>query len=548
MSLSRRIFLVMLGLFCGSGMLLQLITNRLTTTGFQDVMQQIGGSMDEMQVSTVQSIEAMGAESAQDLLEEIKIAIGESLQPGEAEKFLYIAEQQEKLSSLTEFSFFGPDGMVELSSSADAEGRVAPPEVWEEARSMRTRVVVNDEEHIGLYEPLFADADMNRFHPDMALGQFYGMIYVELSKEKINETVAHERDLIAAALAQGEASFGDAFRRGLWVSGIGLLLSIAVVALALHLTINRTVRRPIHHIMATLQEGADKVSQYSHEVANASQTVAHGSSGQSEALQDTSKSIEEIATMAEAHAKSSKNVGEMAERNSNSVVEAQRLVQGTQAASKDAQDATHRLASAMSELKDSSVQTAKIIQTIDAIAFQTNLLALNAAVEAARAGDAGKGFAVVAEEVRSLAQQSAGAVGETSALIEEARARTDNGVRATTEVEKLLDEIFQSVEKAVAHVTEIAAASLEQLAVVETMAAGSGNQSKGISRINEVMTKINESTVETAASAEESASVSMELGQQADNLRNVVCHLEALVSGQKQNGSALGEETLSGSA
>ena len=226
MSLSRRIFLVMLGLFCGSGMLLQLITNRLTTTGFQDVMQQIGGSMDEMQVSTVQSIEAMGAESAQDLLEEIKIAIGESLQPGEAEKFLYIAEQQEKLSSLTEFSFFGPDGMVELSSSADAEGRVAPPDVWEEARSMRTRVVVNDEEHIGLYEPLFADADMNRFHPDMALGQFYGMIYVELSKEKINETVAHERDLIAAALAQGEASFGDAFRRGLWVSGIGLLLSI----------------------------------------------------------------------------------------------------------------------------------------------------------------------------------------------------------------------------------------------------------------------------------------------------------------------------------
>ena len=85
-------------------------------------MQQIQGSMDEMQVATAESIEAMGVESAQDLLEEIKIAIGESLQPGEAEKFLYIAEEQEKLSSLTEFSFFGPDGMVELSSSTDAKG------------------------------------------------------------------------------------------------------------------------------------------------------------------------------------------------------------------------------------------------------------------------------------------------------------------------------------------------------------------------------------------------------------------------------------------
>ncbi len=56
---------------------------------------------------------------------------------------------------------------------------------------------------------------------------------------------------------------------------------------------------------------------------------------------------------------------------------------------------------AMEAIKASSDDIAKIIKTIDEIAFQTNILALNAAAEAARAGDAGLGFAVVAEKVRN---------------------------------------------------------------------------------------------------------------------------------------------------
>jgi methyl-accepting chemotaxis protein len=169
----------------------------------------------------------------------------------------------------------------------------------------------------------------------------------------------------------------------------------------------------------------------------------------------------------------------------------------------------------MEGIKASSAEIAKIIKTIDEIAFQTNLLALNAAVEAARAGEAGAGFAVVAEEVRALAQRSATAARETAGKIEVALQRSEDGSRISSEVSGVLTQMVEQVRRMETLVGEIAGAS--------------GEQSQGIAQVNQAVSDMDKVTQTNAAGAEESAAAAQELSAQSRQLQRLVSDLRQLV-------------------
>jgi methyl-accepting chemotaxis protein len=164
--------------------------------------------------------------------------------------------------------------------------------------------------------------------------------------------------------------------------------------------------------------------------------------------------------------------------------------------------------SAMSRIEDASRQIEQIIEVIDEIAFQTNLLALNAGIEAARAGDAGKGFAVVAQEVRELAQRSAGAAREIKGLINKSTQEVNSGSHLVQETGAVLASISQQIVSVSSHVDMIATASRDQAAALHEV-NGSVNQMDQMTQQNAIM-------------VDEATAASRQLANQADTLMMLV--------------------------
>jgi methyl-accepting chemotaxis protein len=206
-----------------------------------------------------------------------------------------------------------------------------------------------------------------------------------------------------------------------------------------------------------------------------SHVLSESSSRQAAALEETSSSLDEMASMTR--------------QNASNTAEANKLMVAAKQAIEKANVSMADLTRSMKEIAVASEQTQKIIKSIDEVAFQTNLLALNAAVEAARAGEAGAGFAVVADEVRNLAMRATDSAKNTASLIEDIVKKVRGGESLVTITNEVFSEVTASSTKVVELMGEIAAASQEQ--------------SQGIEQVNRAMTEMNQVTQQTAANAEE---------------------------------------------
>lgn len=250
----------------------------------------------------------------------------------------------------------------------------------------------------------------------------------------------------------------------------------------------------LNEIFREINTASEQVSAGAGQIADSSQTLSQGSEEQASSIEEITSSITEIA--------------EQVKQNAANATQADGL---SLTAKKDAvkgNDQMKEMLNAMHDINEASANISKIIKVIDDIAFQTNILALNAAVEAARAGQYGKGFAVVAEEVKNLAQQSAGAAKETTTMIEGSVEKVDIGTKIASNTAQALNEIVESTTKAADLVGHIASASNEQATAV--------------SQVNQAIEQVSQVVQTNSATAEESASASEELSSQAEMLKQMV--------------------------
>jgi len=317
-------------------------------------------------------------------------------------------------------------------------------------------------------------------------------------KRALDELVVWNRDqgrknAQAATAAAGSAIFWT-WTILLFAAASGILLAFFIV---------RSINRVLRQAVAELSAGAEQTASAALQVASSSQSLAQGSSEQAASLEETSASSEEINSMARKNTDNSRMAAELVAKSQHKFVETNQSLEQTVAA--------------MGEINAQSGKISKIIKVIDEIAFQTNILALNAAVEAARAGEAGMGFAVVADEVRNLAQRCAQAARDTSALIEESIAKSNDGKIKVDQVAAAFHAITEE--------------SGQVKMLVDEVNLGSQEQTRGIEQVGKAIAQMEQVTQKTAANAEESASAAEELNAQSETVKGIVERLTAMVGG-----------------
>lgn len=266
--------------------------------------------------------------------------------------------------------------------------------------------------------------------------------------------------------------------------------------------IRKAIIRPISRSAAELGEIANEIHSAVHEISTASREHAEETAREAAFIEESFCALEEIYIMAKTNAEKAVKADETVSRSSLKKAE-------------QAMRALEELTRFMTEVSLESEKTTEVVKSIDSIASQTNLLSLNAAVEAARAGEYGAGFSIVASEVRSLAQNTAGAAKTTADRISETVGKIRNGAQRMEEANALFEDMSETNK------------NLRKL--FKDIALASGDQVDRIAQIRNAVGQIEKTIQANTEKAVRTASASESMNLRSKKMKQMANRLAALV-------------------
>ncbi|WP_159449961.1 methyl-accepting chemotaxis protein [Clostridium massiliodielmoense] len=268
------------------------------------------------------------------------------------------------------------------------------------------------------------------------------------------------------------------------------------------------------------------------DVTKSVQQIAEGAASQSQDTDSVVKKIEmfgsEIENLNNYSVDMRKTADNIVKINENSKKIVNVLFEKTAESGKEVE----KVSTIINELKDSSLNIGAITETISSIAEQTNLLALNAAIESARAGEAGKGFAVVAEEVRKLAEESSESAKQIEEIIKDVQNKSIDAVGIVSNVKNTVSEQSESVnntgssfEKVYSEINLVVNKIEKINDSLNIMNKDKDNIISNIQNVSAVSEEVAASSEEVSATTEEQSASIQELSSHVEKLNSMVVEL-----------------------
>jgi methyl-accepting chemotaxis protein len=234
-----------------------------------------------------------------------------------------------------------------------------------------------------------------------------------------------------------------------------------------------TLLESLQGLIGAIQDQLNRTNESVGQISAASSHMAEGAASQAREVLAVTQLVQRMSAESARVSENAVRAADAARRTQSSAVEGSEAVQNVISGMDSLRSNVQAGAKKMKNLGDRSMEITSIVETISRISEQTNMLALNAAIEAARAGEHGRGFSVVAEEVRKLAERTAGATQEIGKLVKAIHLETNETVHAIEQQTQVVEQESQVVGQAgesLARIREVSTQSAGLVADISTVA------------------------------------------------------------------------------